>query len=326
MKKINKKSLIKIIGLIIFISILSYKINFKEFYHLINNLNPLYLLSASLLMLIPAFIKVVRWHYVLKKMGINCRFFRVYKIFYLSVILGYITPAYVGEAVGMLTYLKSDNHNIGSSLTSIVIDRLNDIIILLIMTIIGIVFFLPIFKIKSLIVATIFLLVIVFILFGIKIKSLKKLLKKLFFILVPKKFQEKLKKYLKNISTGLDNLTIKNILIIIILSLLAYFFLFLFLYVLALIMGITQIPTLALLSIYAITRFVMMIPITIAGFGTREISIITLFSLFSVSSEVAVVYSLLIFLLNFIPNILIGSYFWLTEPLLSFKKLKKLQI
>ncbi|GAH09297.1 unnamed protein product, partial [marine sediment metagenome] len=53
-----------------------------------------------------------------------------------------------------------------------------------------------------------------------------------------------------------------------------------------------EIPYLVFLMLYAIANIVAFIPITFAGLGTREATLIFLFSFFGVSPEKAVVISL----------------------------------
>lgn len=321
MKKIiNKKNLTKLTGLIIFVLIIIFKIDFGKFYQLVSNLNPLHLILASSIMLVPTFIKVIRWRYILKKLGINRCLKEISKIYYISLMISHITPAYLGEIPSKIVLLKGDDHQVSSSFTSIIIDRLNDLIILLVIAIGGIFLFLPLLKIKNLIVAISVLLILILILFGIKIELLKKILKKIFFLTVPKKWQSQSKKHLKNILSGFKKMTAKDIAVTFGLTILTYSLIWLFLYVLAQILGINQVPPLFLLLIYTITRFVIMIPVTISGFGTREITMLALFSSFSVQNELVIIYSLLMFFLFAIPTFLIGSYFWLTEPLIASKK------
>ena len=321
-KKINKAGFIKIVGLIIFVLIIIFKIDFKEFYQVINNLNPFYLIAIGCITSLVLFIKIIRWHYILKILDINCSFIKIYKIYYISSIIGIITPAYVGGSVAQVAYLKGEGHQISSSLLSVIIDRLSDIIILLSIAIIGIIFFLPLLGIKSLIITSVLLSVIILTLLGTRIKLINKIFKKIFFLIIPKKIQIKLKDHLINAASGLKKMTAKDILIISGLTILAYSIIWFFLYFLAKLLGITQIHPLFLLLIYVITRFVIIIPVTIAGFGTREITILTFFSLFSVSNEIAIVYSLLMTLVVLVPIFLIGLYFWITEPLLSLVKNK----
>jgi len=319
-KVIKSKNLIKVIGLIFFVLVIIYKIDFRKVYQVIVELNPYHLAIASLITSLPLFIKVIKWHYILKKLGIKKNFKRIYKIYYISMIPGTITPAYIGGIAAQIAYLKDDHHAVSSSLTSIIIDKLSDLMAALVTSIIGLMFFLTLLKINILITAIISLLVIVSLFFSLRLEIFKKILRVIFFSIVPPRFQNQLKYHLKNILTGFEIMTPKDISIIFGLTMLSYIIIWLFLYILAQILDITQVPSLFLLLIYALTRFVIIIPITIAGIGTREITVLALLSLFSVSNETAVVYSLLMSFLFLIPIFIIGSYFWFTEPLPSFKK------
>jgi len=316
----KKKNLIKLIGLVFFIVLIIYKINFKQFFNTIAQLNPWLLLLASFVLVIVGLFKLLRWFYILRKLQIKTNFLKIYKIFYLSLLFGTFTPLNVGEIVGKVAYLKKTDGEISSPLISIFIDRLSDIFILIALSIVGIILFLPLHQGQALLATATLLLMIVLFFLIIKTKIAQKIILKIFSIILPKKIYYKWQKQLHKILSAFQSLTFKDVILIICFTAIALFFILLHLKLIAIALNIEQIPTLYYLLIYAMTRIVMLIPITVAGFGTREISILALFSLFSVSSEVAIIFSLLLFFLGLIPTMIIGGYFWLTDPLLSKKE------
>ena len=66
--------------------------------------------------------------------------------------------------------------------------------------------------------------------------------------------------------------------------------------------------------ILSLMSLATLIPITLAGFGTREASLVFLLSFYGVSPEVAIVFSLLQFTAFFLWGGLIGWIFWLYNP------------
>ncbi|MBU1164131.1 flippase-like domain-containing protein [Patescibacteria group bacterium] len=314
---INIKKLIKIVGLFLFIVIIIKKIDFEKFYQTVISLNIAILVLASLIAQLPIFIKINRWKYILNKLNIRESYYKITKIWFISLLLGVVTPLNIGDVFGKVAFLKHHDNKISTPLISIIIDRLSDIFVLLILAIIGIVLFIPFHKIITLTIAFALLVSMILVFLMIRINFFKKIFKKTFLIIVPKKLQKNSEKNLKELYTTLVQMKVNDFLTIFGLTIIALFFRLLFLSTIAYILGITQIPYFYLILIYAISVFVMMIPITIAGFGTRELSMLALFSLFSVSSETAIVFSLLMFFVSLIPTLLIGFYFWLTEPLLS---------
>lgn len=66
--------------------------------------------------------------------------------------------------------------------------------------------------------------------------------------------------------------------------------------------------------ILSLMSLATLIPITLAGFGTREASLVFLLSFYAVNPEVAIVFSLLQFTAFFLWGGLIGWFFWLYNP------------
>lgn len=73
--------------------------------------------------------------------------------------------------------------------------------------------------------------------------------------------------------------------------------------------------------IMSIMSLSTIIPVSIAGFGTREATLVALFSYYSLSPEIAVSFSLLHFSAFFLWGGLIGLVFWLVMPI-SLKQVK----
>jgi glycosyltransferase 2 family protein len=68
-------------------------------------------------------------------------------------------------------------------------------------------------------------------------------------------------------------------------------------------------------GIAAVANLVVVIPVTIYGLGTREVTIVTLMGLMGVAAEEAFSFSLLIFLNFWIIGALWGCLFWLLKPM-----------
>jgi uncharacterized protein (TIRG00374 family) len=74
--------------------------------------------------------------------------------------------------------------------------------------------------------------------------------------------------------------------------------------------------------ILCIMSLVTIIPISIAGFGTREASLVILLSQYGISSEMALSFSLLQFLAFFLWGAVMGMIFWILKPV-SLKLVKE---
>ena len=87
-------------------------------------------------------------------------------------------------------------------------------------------------------------------------------------------------------------------------------------------MGIVSIDFMTITLFIAISRLIGLIPISISGLGTRDATLIYLFSLIGLKPELAVGYSFLIFVTFFIFNGIIGSVAWWIKPLPIAEKVK----
>ena len=75
-----------------------------------------------------------------------------------------------------------------------------------------------------------------------------------------------------------------------------------------------NISFLAVVACVSISLAVSLLPISIAGLGTRDITLVALFSTLGLSSEAAIAFSTLLLLLYFV-NSLICFPAWLVHPL-----------
>ena len=84
------------------------------------------------------FIKSYRWNYLLKQQSINYSAVQSFLVYMSSLYVGFITPGRLGEFVKTL-YLKSDKGiNISKGFSSVLVDRLFDLYLLIILGFIGI--------------------------------------------------------------------------------------------------------------------------------------------------------------------------------------------
>ena len=65
----------------------------------------------------------------------------------------------------------------------------------------------------------------------------------------------------------------------------------------------------------AISNLISFIPISISGLGTRDATLIYLFSLIGLKPELAVSYSFLVFIVFFVCGGLMGAVAWWIKPL-----------
>ena len=66
---------------------------------------------------------------------------------------------------------------------------------------------------------------------------------------------------------------------------------------------------------FSLMSIVLLLPISIAGFGSREASLIFLLSLYGISPEVAISFSILQFFVFYVGGSIVGGIFLLLSPL-----------
>jgi glycosyltransferase 2 family protein len=129
--QINKifKSIFKIIGVLIFIYILS-KIDFSMMVHVIVNMNILYLIFAILCSILLVAIKTCRWQYINKFLYIKTPYLSAVKMSTVASALGMVTPGRLGELIKVKS-IKKYSPDSATSWIGVLIDRIHDMIVLL---------------------------------------------------------------------------------------------------------------------------------------------------------------------------------------------------
>ena len=119
-----------LLGLVLFIIILS-KSNLSGIFQNIKNINPFYLILASLVSFPMLFNKALCWNYIKRQQGIKYNLKNSFLMYCSGLYIGILTPGRLGEIAKAL-YLKKDGYSTGKSLVSAILDRLTDFVFLLI--------------------------------------------------------------------------------------------------------------------------------------------------------------------------------------------------
>jgi len=281
-----KKNFLKFIGVILFFYIIS-RADFNAIFQTYKKLNMLYLLPALVFIYILILVKGCKFYFLFAK---KINFKKMYFLNARAIYFGLVTPGRVGELL-RAEYLTQNNIDKFRSYAVVIIDRIFDVLVVSIASIIFFVFFKPqIWKTlisnlnidnKSIIII---LCVIFFLIF----------LMSIFFI-----FQKKdsIKKYLEfffDLRFIFFNLFFSAVYIAVYAAQL---------FLIAKSMNIA-ISFLNFYFIINIMMFITMIPITFMGVGTRDATLIFLFSFFEITKTAALSFSLTILALYIINVIL----------------------
>tara|TARA_B100001250_G_C19817562_1_gene799602 strand:+ start:16923 stop:17765 length:843 start_codon:yes stop_codon:yes gene_type:complete len=278
---INSKYL-QIIGLIIFIGIII-RIDRDQLFEIIKQSNISSLIFAFIFLFLFNLIKSLRWHILVKITHLKPKIIESWKLYNIGLFFGIITPAKLGE-LGKIAFLKNEGVDAKVGFKLVLIDRFADIVVILFLSILG---FGIVFNIDyEFVVFIIFLYMLV-----------------LFFILKSKILIQKI----------FSPLFISNFLLSLVLlyTFISWFFYFLWCVNIAWCVNI-EVNVFVLISAFTITGIISSLPIAPAGLGTRDLSLLTLLSIYNVNHSQIVALSMLMFV-SILFSTIPGALYWLLK-------------
>ena len=306
-KKLKKnflmKKIIKILLSIIFLCLIfSYLIKIENLNNILKNTNIYYLLLALLFQILSTSLAAYRWSLIIntKKFTRKISFF--IKSYFKASFFNQVLPSSIGGDAVRILDLISSNYGKENSIYGVLIDRIVGLIGLLclnLLTIIFIVNILPLWLIKIIIFMSILGIISFFILFKIKdIKSIKN-------IIILKNIYEfciKLNEIYAKKFTLLKHISIS--IIVHILSVISIYYISIAINLdIKLTILLSTIPSVLLLTV---------IPISFAGWGVREGTMIFILSFVESSKEkifsLSVIYGLILIISS-----VFGIYVWLNQ-------------
>ena len=306
-----KSMILKFAGIILFIVILS-KIDLKSFFGLLMDINLYYFIAAALLLLPMIVIKAYRWNYLKKIQNINYKLSDSILMYGSGLYIGLLTPGRIGDFIKVL-YLKNDGNSVGKSFVSVFIDRIADLLFLIIFGYIGMFFFIHLFRKQVYILSFIFIIFLLIIIFAVtNKKTAKGILRNMFRFFIPEKYKEKIKVNFNDFYNDLKLLDKNKLYVVSLLTLSVWLIYFTQTFLLAMALHI-NISFVYLSICAAIAGLITLIPVSISGIGTRDITLIVLFSFLGISRESAVAVSMLILSMSVVMAI-IGLACWLKKP------------
>jgi len=289
------------------------KIDFKQLLDTILHINFYYLILAIILNIPHVFFKSLRWNLLLKQQSINYSQVESFLIYFSSLYIGFITPGRFGEIIKTF-YLKSDKRiSISKGFSSVLVDRLFDLYLLIILGFVGIWNFNIIGKLSE--VFMILTIIVVFLpLISLNKQFMGKPLKLLYNLIIIKKVKGKIEESFEEFYFGLNQLISPRLLVSGLLTCQGYFIFFIQCYLILMAMSIS-INFITITIFMAISNLISFIPISISGLGTRDAVLIFLFSTINLSPELAVSFAFLVFITIFVAPGLMGAVAWWMRPL-----------
>ena len=297
------KKILPIIGIIILVYLLT-TVDIPAVIKIFLSIPPLYVFLC-LFSVVPILISTnIQWQILLKKQKIHVSFFYSLKNIFIGYFYGFITPGGFGGYIRAL-YLKNESGQpLPKCVSNIVTFNTLDFLSLLVLGLIG-GFFLssrfPIIFIAIVIVSVIFASLFIFFL---KKNKSQVVFTKFFQLNIFSKLKDRLE---DPIETFFENLpSLKDIILPFSLSIFGWIILFSELYLISKLFDI-QVPYISFIFIISVAYVVASLPISIYGLGTREATLITLFSIFAVTSEKIISLSLFWFAVIWLLPSIVGA-------------------
>jgi uncharacterized protein (TIRG00374 family) len=270
-------------------------------------------LLLSLVMVVPfVLLKAMRWKYLLRMQGFDYDFGNCTLAYLSSMYLGLVTPGRIGDFVKVL-YLKKDGGiPISKGLSSVVVDRLFDLLILLCMAFTGVIALALSWNILLIILFFLLLFVLILFIFTNELAG-RTIMNILYKVILPKKSKESAGVRFSAFYDGINQLKNVRIVFPLILSVLSYSFFFAQCYLIAGSLGIS-ISLLNVAFCISTANLISLLPISVSGIGTRDATLISIFSVLNLSKEAALAFSIMFLFISNIATCLIGLAAWFKKP------------
>lgn len=311
MKKNTVSSIVKVVITLTILYLLYRETSFdeKSFYNTMNSVNFNYFFLSLPFVIILLAVKGYRWNLIVNAESEHYSYKNALQAYFASYSLGIVTPGRLGELLKVYN-LREEVPGIDPVIAfrTVVVDRLFDLVFLVWFGMAAAVYYSGLLT-DLYIILPLTMTVVVFSIF--------------FFQQVLIFVQDKwLKKsaVIHFIQTSIDTLLSKKSLPFWGISAVAYAFFFLGIVVLFksidVSMGFFESG-----FIISLIGLILLLPVSVAGFGTREAGLVYLLSLYGISAETAISFSLLQFTVFFLWGGLVGLVFWMVSPI-SFKDIR----
>jgi uncharacterized protein (TIRG00374 family) len=271
--------------------------------------NPLLLLACLFIIPPQVFIKSERWRYLLKQQGHRIKALDSFMIYMSATLFGSITPGRAGE-LAKVYYLQKQGMPIGRAFSSVVVDRVFDLYFLGLVASSGLIVLKPWPRADNLGLLGIFMLLLgpltsSFILKKIKASSAGNQSSK------KPGLQGKVIYWIKEVNEGIKSIKSSGQWWTAFLTIFGFI---IFYFQLFLVAQAFQLPLsyLQVVFVMAFSSLVGLIPITVAGIGTREVTLLIFLSPLHIPLESVLAFSMGALIFVYVGQGIIGAItFWL---------------
>ena len=302
----------RLFGLFLFFIIIL-NIDLSKILQILIDTDLLYLLMALALITPQIIMKAWRWQLLMKMQDINYSLKDSSLAYFAGLFMGTITPGRLGDLIKVL-YIQNRGHSFGKSFVSVFVDRTFDLLSLILIGYVSMFVFITLFEREIFILSSIFLAIaLLFIFLIVDMRKNRRFLRWIYTFFVPERYKKDIKINFDDFFRDLGLLKMQGLFLAAIITIVVWGIYFVMAYLFALSLNI-DIPFLYLATCVAISAVITLIPISISGIGTRDATLIILFSYLGLSKESAIAFSMMI-LLMYAVNGFIGLIAWLKKPI-----------
>lgn len=308
---LTSKTFLRVIGLLIFFWVL-WSIDFSKVKSVLLRASIPYILMGLILAIPIILVRSYRWNRIKRLLDLSVRYT---SSCYYQVVgqMAFLTPGKVGEFIKAF-YLKGKGYSLGRSVVSIIGDRLLDLTVVILTSVVASFYFFPTLLLEpDLIIGLSAVLLLLSA--GLVIQYRHQITRFLFDQLLkflPDWLEIKIENLVDSLLKTLRRLNSFEVLLLFVLSLAAFAVQVLRIYFFALSLGI-EVAFLPMCGIIAIMSFTNLLPISFMGLGTRDAVFLYFFGLLGVIPERAIGLSLII-LASLVLNTAIGALLFTLNP------------
>jgi len=279
---------------------------------------PLWKIMIGLILLLMVYIiKTFRWFLINKVFGIKSGLYNLFLFFLASGFLSVITPGRLGEFVKIFFLKKKYNISVQMATSSVLLDRIWDVLILSLMGCISLIVIFSRFQLET---WSLILIIMIFLISMIIIIFPGSIFLPVIYVTKNKSFNAEMEVLYELWGKNRFRLFIPGFF----LSLVS----FLLLALIPLMFSVeleSPVSYITGIGAVSISNILSILPISIAGFGTRELVFLKIWELEGYQAELAVSVSTAYFIVTYLGSLLLGGivYIFWFRRLYSIKEIKE---
>ncbi len=320
----RKASFLPLVGLVIF-AVIILNIDTGRLLSILSSADPA-LVSCSILLAVPNIIlKSLKWNVIIRSYGTGYSLLKSIRAWLSGFFLGIITPGRIGDLSRALYLRKETGLSGGKSLTTVFLDRINDIVVLFCFSLAGMAVIAGGMSQGTGLLAYIsgaFLIFLVLVAALMRKSIILRVARPLSLRLLPSRYHNVLGRAFHDFYEGLSGMRKPMLGAAVLLCVVTWIISISQFWLLSSAIGL-DLPYTFFMGVVPIAVLLDTLPVSFSGIGTRDAALIFFFSLVSIPSESAVSLSLLSFMTTYVVMGAAGAVLWVSNPIRSSDVLKE---